>query len=62
MTHLVQIDDQIRQATDDEIAGIQIRQTEIATTNQAKIEQEIARQNVLTKLGLTADELKALLG
>lgn len=62
MTHFVQIDDQIREATDDEIIAIEARQTEIAALEQAKADQEIARQNVLTKLGLTADELKALLG
>ena len=40
----------------------EITQTELAKENAAKLAKQIARQTVLDKLGLTADEAQALLG
>jgi len=54
-----------RNATAEEIAYYQAWQADIETTTQAQAEAEAARQAakdaVLTKLGLTADEVVALL-
>jgi hypothetical protein len=62
MTYKIQIDDLVRNATADEAAAIDAAHAEaeaIAETTAAKV---AARQAVLNKLGLTADEAAALLG
>lgn len=62
MGYLIQIDGEIREATADEAAAIDAQRAAgdaIEATAQAKI---AARQAVLAKLGLTADEAAALLG
>ena len=55
-----------RNATAEEIAYYEAWQADIETTTQAQAEAEAARQAakdaVLTKLGLSADELASLLG
>jgi ParB-like chromosome segregation protein Spo0J len=60
-TYKVQIDDLVRDATADEIAEIEAREA----AEQLRIEtieaKAAARQAVLDKLGLTADEVAALL-
>ena len=51
-----------REMTSEEIAEVERAQAE-AAEEQAQIEaKEAARQAVLTKLGLTAEEAQALLG
>ena len=40
----------------------EMAQTELAKENAAKLAKDAARQVVLDKLGLTADEAKVLLG
>ena len=40
----------------------EMAQTELAKENAAKVAKQIARQTVLDKLGLTADEAQALFG
>ena len=66
MTYKIQIDDLVRDATADEAAQIDATNAEIETRIEAQVEAETAklaaRQAVLDKLGLTADEAVALLG
>ena len=62
MTYKVQIDDEVRDATANEIANIEaIAASEIAkeVNTQAKA---IAKAALLEKLGITADEAALLLG
>ena len=61
-TYKIQIDDQVRNATADEAAQIDAQRAEIETLEEAKTARAVARQAVLDKLGLTADEAAALLG
>ena len=60
-TYKVQIDDLVRDATADEIAEIQAREAAEQLQNEAIEAKAAARQAVLDKLGLTADEVAALL-
>ena len=62
MTYMIQIDDEIREATPEEAAAIDARQAEAAQAEADKQAKEAARAAVLAKLGLTADEAAALLG
>ena len=61
MTHKIQIDNLVRDATADETAQIEAREAELqaeAEAVEAKTAKKIA---VLNKLGLTEDEAAALL-
>ena len=61
MTHKIQIDNLVRDATADETAQIEAREAEAqaeAEAAEAKTAKKIA---VLNKLGLTEDEAAALL-
>ena len=62
MTYKIQIDDLVRNATADETAAIDAERAEAQAQNDAVEAQAIARQAVLDKLGLDADEAAALLG
>ena len=62
MTYKIQIDDLVRDATPDETATIDAQKTEAKTQADAETARQVARQAVLNKLGLTADEAQALLG
>ena len=62
MTYKIQIDDLVRNATADETAQIDARQAEAQAQAEALEAKAVARQAVLDKLGLTADEAAALLG
>jgi hypothetical protein len=62
MTYKVQIDDQVRDATADEIAAIQAAKSEKIAQDQAAADKAIAKAELLTKLGITADEAALLLG
>lgn len=62
MTYKVQIDDLVRDATPAEVAQIDARQAEAVAQAEALAAKDAARQAVLDKLGLTADEAKLLLG
>lgn len=65
MTYLVQIDDVIRQATPDEVALIELRAAQIeAMQNEqlAKLEAKKSARNKLAALGLTDEEIQALVG
>jgi hypothetical protein len=65
MTYKVQIDDVVRDATPDEAAAIEARRNEAAAQAAAVEAQAAARESALAKLaglGLTADEIAALVG
>jgi ribosomal protein L9 len=62
MTYKIQIDDLVRDATPAEVAQIEARQAEEKAQAKAAKAKAAARQAVLDKLGLTADEAAALLG
>jgi hypothetical protein len=62
MTYKIQIDDLIRNATADEAAKIDAAHAEAQAQAEAAEAKAAARQAVLDKLGLTADEAAALFG
>jgi hypothetical protein len=62
MTYKIQIDDKVRNATADETAQIEAQQAAAQAQADALVAKAAARQAVLDKLGLTADEAAALLG
>ena len=62
MTYKIQIDDLVRNATPEEAAQIEAAQAEGQAQAEAVEAKTLARQAVLNKLGLTADEAAALLG
>ena len=62
MTYKIQIDDEVRDATADEVAVIDARIAEAEAQAKAEADKAVAKQAVLDKLGLTADEVTALLG
>ena len=59
---LVQIGDEQREMTDAEFAQWQVDKAEAEANAEAKAAKAAARQAVLDKLGLTANEAQALLG
>ena len=61
-TYKIQIDDLVRNATADEALGIEAAHAEAKAQAEAQAAKAAARQAVLDKLGLTADEAAALLG
>jgi len=65
MTHRVQIDDVVRDATPEEVAQFEAMAAEAEAREQALLAAAAARASALAKLaafGLTADEIKALVG
>jgi DNA-directed RNA polymerase specialized sigma24 family protein len=64
MHYKVQIDDEVRDATDDEIEDIKQRQADAQAAQHAVDDVAAAKQSALVKLaalGLTADEIAALI-
>ncbi len=61
-TYKIQIDDQVRNATADEAAQIDADRAAVEAQADAIEAKAAARQAVLDKLGLTADEAAALFG
>ncbi len=62
MTYKVQIDDLVRDATPAEVAQIETQIVLEQARIDAQTAKAAARQAVLDKLGLSADEAAALLG
>lgn len=62
MTYLVQIDDEVREATAEEAAVIDAQQAAAKAADEAAAAKEATRAAALAKLGLTADEIAALFG
>lgn len=60
-TYKVQIDDLVRDATPDEVAEIEQREAQVVAQQKAEADRAKAKADVLAKLGLTADEVDALL-
>jgi len=61
-TYKIQIDDEVRDATPAEAAMIDAQHAEAEAQKQAQADQAAAKQAVLDKLGLTAEEAAALFG
>ena len=65
MAHKIQIDDVVRDATPDEAAAIDAAHAAAAAAEQAAADAAAARASALAKLaglGLTPDEIAALVG
>ena len=62
MTYMIQIDDEIRQATVEEAATIDAQRAAGEAIEQAAAAKAATRAAALAKLGLTADEIAALFG
>ena len=62
MTYKIQIDGLVRDATAEEAAAIDAQRAAAEAEAEALEAKQVARQAVLDKLGLTADEAQALLG
>ena len=62
MGYKIQIDDIVRDATQEETAALDAQKAEAEAIKKAEADKAIARKAVLDKLGLTADEAAALLG
>jgi len=65
MSHKIQIDDLVRDATPDEAAAIDAAHAAAAAQEQAAADAAAARASALAKLadlGLTPDEITALVG
>ncbi len=62
MTYKIQIDDEVRNATAEETAQIEAQEAAAQAEADAIEAKAAARQAVLDKLGLTADEAAALFG
>ena len=62
MTYKIQIDDLVRDATAEEAAQIEAGHAEAQAQADAAEAKQVARQALLTRLGITSDEAKLLLG
>ena len=62
MTYKVQIDDLVRDATAEEIAVFKAKEIEEANKKAEAEAKETFKAAILDRLGLTADELKTILG
>jgi len=61
-TYKIQIDDLVRDATADEAAAFDAQKVELELQAKAAADKVTARQIVLDRLGITADEVALLLG
>ena len=62
MTYKIQIDDLVRDATEEEAAAIDAQKAEAEAQAAALAAKAIARQALLEKLGITEEEAQLLLG
>jgi hypothetical protein len=62
MTYKIQIDDEVRDATPEEVAEIEARQAEAIAEAEAKAAKADQKAALLERLGITADEAALLLG
>ena len=62
MAYIIQINDEVREATADETAVIDAQRNYAQAQAKAQADAAIARQAVLDRLGITADEAALLLG
>ena len=61
MTYLIQIDGEVREANLDEIAMLDAQKAEAEAQAKASADRAKLKADTLIKLGLTADEVSALL-
>jgi hypothetical protein len=59
---LTQIGNEVREMTNEEYAQYKLDQAKYEAEGKSEASKAAARQAVLDKLGLTADEVQALLG
>lgn len=62
MTYKIQIDDTIREATKEEAAEIEARENELQAAFESAIATKQSARAKLKALGLTDDEIAALVG
>jgi hypothetical protein len=62
MTYKIQIDDEVRDATEEESSVIAAQQAEILARDEEAVSRAAARESLLIRLGLTAEEAQLLLG
>ncbi len=62
MKYKIQIDDLVRDATADEIAKIELQRSEAQAQAEAELTKASAREALLDRLGITAEEAQLLLG
>ena len=62
MTYKIQIDDEVREATAEEAAVLDARKKEAQAQADAVAAKATAKQALLQRLGITADEAALLLG
>lgn len=62
MTHKIQIDDLVRDATPQEASEIEAREAEALAKLEAEAKKAEAKVALLERLGITADEAALLLG
>ena len=62
MTYKIQIDDLVRDATTEEIEAIQAREAEAIAKAEAEAAKATARQAILDRLGITAEEAQLIIG
>ena len=62
MTYKIQIDDVVRDATDEETAAIDAQQAEVVAQAVAAAAKVTARAALLNRLGITEAEAQLLLG
>ena len=62
MTHKIQIDDLVRDATEEEAAAIEARIAEAEALAEAQATKTAQREAILDRLGITAEEAQLLLG
>ena len=61
MSYVIQIDDLVREATNEEIVLIEAQRAESEALAQSEQNRKALKAEVIAKLGLTADEVAALL-
>jgi len=62
MIYQIQIDDEVRNATPDEVAQIEANAAQKLAEDKAIADKASAKAALLAKLGITADEAALLLG
>jgi hypothetical protein len=61
MTYKIQIDDEVRDATPEEVAEIEAREAQAIAEAEAEAAKAEAKAALLDRLGMTDDEAKLLL-
>jgi hypothetical protein len=62
MTYKIQVDDEVRNATPEEVAEIEAREAQAIAEAEAGAAKAEAKAALLERLGITADEAALLLG